>query len=91
VGGGSQSRLWTQIVSDVLDVSQRCYPETFGAPFGDAYLCALSVGAVPSFDTLRSSWLRAGYDVAPRTARRVVYDRAYQTYLDALKLLGISG
>jgi xylulokinase len=89
VGGGTQSRLWTQIVTDILDAPQRCYPETLGAPFGDAYLGGLGIGALSGYDSLRCTWLRAGYEVAPQPERREAYDRAYQTYLDALRLLGI--
>jgi xylulokinase len=89
VGGGSKNRAWTQIMSDVLGVEQRCFPETMGAPFGDAYLAGLGVGIFSDFEPLKESWIRGGYRVTPNPDNKMVYDRMYPLYLDVIQLLGI--
>lgn len=44
VGGGTQGRLWTQIVSDVLQRPQVVPSQTIGASYGAAFLAAQAVG-----------------------------------------------
>src|SRR5699024_1420154 len=44
VGGGVKSNLWVQSVSDVCDIKQIIPTETIGASYGNAFLCALSLG-----------------------------------------------
>jgi xylulokinase len=89
VGGGTQNRAWTEIMSDVLGAEQRCFPETSGAPFGDAYLAGLGVGLFSDFESLVRDWVTGGYTVTPCPDRRQVYDEAYVLYLNVLAVLGV--
>jgi xylulokinase len=60
VGGGTQGRLWTQIVSDVTGRDQEVPTYTIGASYGAAYLAASSVGS-PSI----SEWNPVAETVQP--------------------------
>ncbi|MCC7355917.1 MAG: hypothetical protein IT330_19430 [Anaerolineae bacterium] len=79
-GGGSQSHLWTQIVSDVTGIGQHCLARPLGAPLGAAYLAGLGVGLLEGFAPLRHRWLRFGREVYPQAAVRAAYDAAYRAY-----------
>ncbi|NNE81851.1 MAG: FGGY-family carbohydrate kinase [Silicimonas sp.] len=50
VGGGTQNRLWLQATSDITGIDQVVCEKTIGASFGDAFLAALSIGAVERGD-----------------------------------------
>jgi xylulokinase len=77
VGGGTQGRLWTQIVSDVTGREQTVPAQAIGASYGDALLAAIGTGLVdPSTD-----WARAGRTVQPNPARRDLYDGLYEQYV----------
>lgn len=89
VGGGTKNRPWTQIMTDVLGVEQRCFPETSGAPYGDAYLAGLGIGLFDDFKVLESSWSRDGYTLTPDPEAVEVYERAYAVYLDVIRMLGL--
>jgi xylulokinase len=73
-GGGAQSEVWLQIVSDVTGVSQVVPTITVGAAYGDARLAADAIG----WDTSR--WNPDRGLVAAREEVRDVYDRAYGHY-----------
>ena len=76
VGGGTHSRLWTQIVSDVTGREQVLPAETIGASYGDALLAAIGTGVVPK-DT---DWARPDSVVVPDLANSELYDHLYKTY-----------
>ncbi len=50
VGGGTKNRLWLQVSSDVTGLDQVVCERTIGASYGDAFLAALSIGAVERTD-----------------------------------------
>lgn len=76
VGGGTQGRLWTQIVSDVSGREQLMPQQTIGASYGVALLAAIGTGAV-SADT---DWARLAETVRPDVALRADYDRLFAAY-----------
>jgi xylulokinase len=76
VGGGTQGRVWTQIVSDVTRACQHVPAETIGAAFGDALLAAVAVGLEPDVDV----WNPVATVVEPDSARADVYDEFYARY-----------
>jgi xylulokinase len=78
VGGGTQGRLWTQIVSDITGREQLVPEVTIGASYGDALLAAIGMGLVPP-DT---DWARVDYQVRPRAETRETYDTLFGAYLD---------
>ncbi|AYY15240.1 sugar kinase [Actinobacteria bacterium YIM 96077] len=76
VGGGTQSRLWTQIVSDVCGRTQVLPRETIGASYGDALLAGIGAGLLePGTD-----WSTIDRTVTPDESVREVYDDLYATY-----------
>ncbi len=81
VGGGTKSQLWLQIVSDVTGITQDVPAITIGAAYGDAFLAALGVGLLPSYESI-SDWLKEGRKIVPDPARTEVYRRYYPIYLE---------
>jgi xylulokinase len=77
VGGGTQSNLWTQIVSDVTGRAQVLPTHTIGASYGDALMAAIGVGIVAP-DTC---WATTDRTVEPNPAVRKTYDDLYDSYI----------
>jgi xylulokinase len=78
VGGGAQSRLWTQIVSDVTGTAQVLPDETVGAAYGDALIGAIAAGLVAP----ETDWSTTAEMVEPDPVAREVYNRLYPRYLE---------
>jgi xylulokinase len=78
VGGGTQSRLWPQIVSDVTGVPQEIPDVTMGACYGDALLAGEGAGLVPA----GTAWVRPKDVVEPSAATADVYAVLYDLYRD---------
>lgn len=76
VGGGTQARLWTQIVSDITGRTQVVPEQTIGASFGDALLAAIGTGAVAA----GTDWAKAATTIEPNNDNAVTYSRLYDTY-----------
>ena len=76
VGGGTQSELWLQIVSDVTGVQQHIPEQTIGASYGDALLAAMGAGLVPS----STDWARPARTVDPSQEASEHYDEIFQLY-----------
>lgn len=64
-GGGTRSRLWRQIVADVLGVDLVAIGTTEGAAYGAAALAAVGAGIHPDVTSVVSSWVRVGERVVP--------------------------
>jgi xylulokinase len=77
VGGGTQGRLWTQIVSDVTRRAQEVPAQTIGASYGAAYLAASSIGS-PSI----SDWNPVAETVQPIEENAGGYEELYGLYRD---------
>jgi xylulokinase len=75
VGGGTQGRLWTQIVSDVTGRDQQVPTYTIGASYGAAYLAACSIGS-PSI----SDWNPVAETVQPVEQDAQRYEDLYGLY-----------
>ena len=76
VGGGTKSRLWLQIVSDVTGVQQGVPRETSGAGYGDALLAAVGTGTVdPATD-----WTAIEEVVAPSATDGAIYEELFADY-----------
>jgi len=74
VGGGAQSRLWLQVVSDICQAPQDVPALTVGAAYGDARMVALASGCDVS------GWNPPSYRVEPRAGLRPLYDDLYEIY-----------
>ena len=75
VGGGAQTDLWPQIVSDVTGLVQEIPSNTVGASYGGARLAAeLAHGA----DT--AHWNPSDHVCVPDPRHRERYDELYRLY-----------
>ncbi len=80
VGGGSQSKLWTQIVSDILVTEQHVLEVTYGAAYGDAYLAGMAAGLFEDTEHLLENWIRVERVVSPDATNIDAYHRSYNAY-----------
>lgn len=78
VGGGTQSRTWLQIVSDVCGIAQQVPAVTIGASYGDAFLAGLAAGLLRRRDLCR--WVQPGSEVRPDPQKKWSYDAYYGDY-----------
>lgn len=79
VGGGTKSRTWLQIVSDVCGIAQDVPELTIGASYGDAFLAGLAAGILKHSDL--TDWVRPGSAITPNLAHKATYDAYYTDYL----------
>ncbi len=77
VGGGTQGRLWTQVVSDITGRDQVIPTQTIGASYGAAFLAAQAVG-----DASIDEWNPAEEVRKPRSELSAMYDDLYALYLE---------
>jgi len=75
VGGGTQGRLWTQIVSDVTGRPQELPTHTIGASYGSAFLAARAVAGASV-----AGWNPVAEIVEPDTEQAAGYDERYTLY-----------
>lgn len=78
VGGGLDSPIWPQAVSDITGRTQLTPEQTIGAGFGDALLAAIGLGLVPP-DT---DWTRIAGRIEPDPRRAVLYDDLHRTWCE---------
>ncbi|MFI5658340.1 FGGY-family carbohydrate kinase [Streptomyces sp. NPDC051684] len=76
VGGGTQGRLWTQIVSDVTGRTQEVRATSVGASYGGALLAAQLV----TDDARIDDWNPVAERIAPRPEVTTRYDELYALY-----------
>ncbi|MBN7794167.1 FGGY-family carbohydrate kinase [Microbacterium esteraromaticum] len=80
VGGGTQGRLWLQIVSDATGLAQQIPATTIGASYGAAFLAASATapaGQEPRID----AWNPVTETITPDPAAQPVYDELFDRYL----------
>ncbi|MFS2279491.1 FGGY family carbohydrate kinase [Microbacterium sp. OR21] len=80
VGGGTQGRLWLQIVSDVTGLVQEVPATTIGASYGAAFLAASAVGADGHAPRIEQ-WNPVAERIEPDPDARTAYDALYDRYL----------
>jgi xylulokinase len=80
VGGGSQSQLWTQIVSDVTSQTLECVEQPIGPALADAFLAGFGIGMLRDFGPLAGEWVRIGRTVRPQPEVSVLYEQYYRVY-----------
>ena len=78
VGGGTQGRLWLQIVSDATGLAQEVPQITIGASYGAAFLAA---GAVTDPAPAIADWNPVVTTIAPDPALASAYDALFDRYL----------
>jgi len=80
VGGGTKSRVWTQLVSDILGKEQYCIDQEGGAPLGAAYLAGLGIGIIPDPACIREQYVKIERVVRPSAEMEERYEGYYQIY-----------
>lgn len=76
VGGGLQSPIWAQILTDVTGRAQLVPEQAIGASYGDALLAGIGAGVVaPDTD-----WAKIAREITPDPANVALYDDLYQTW-----------
>lgn len=81
IGGGAQSGLWRQVVSDVTGVAQEYVKDPLGSPLGGAYLAGLGTDVFDGLGPLRSRTTVAE-TTEPDADTTAVYDDYYEVYRD---------
>src|SRR5436309_3328681 len=80
VGGGSQSELCTQIVSDVTGQTLESVERPIGTALADAFLAGYGIGLFSDFVPLAERWVRIGRIARPDPRVTTVYDQYYRVY-----------
>lgn len=80
VGGGTKSKTWLQIVSDVAGIEQIVPELTIGASYGDAFLAGVAAGMLKKRDLLH--WVKPGTTVSPIRTNQEVYQNLYPIFLE---------
>jgi xylulokinase len=81
IGGGAQSDLWRQIVSDITGVTQEYVSSPVGSPLGGAYLAGMGVGVFDNLEQL-TDFTRVESVTTPDESAGSVYDEYYSIYRD---------
>ncbi len=80
VGGGTQGRLWMQIVSDVTGLVQEVPATTIGASYGAAFLAATATAAQGEVPAI-TAWNPISERISPDEALRPLYDSLFERYV----------
>ncbi|GAA1540539.1 FGGY-family carbohydrate kinase [Microbacterium ginsengiterrae] len=80
VGGGTQGRLWLQVVSDVTGLVQQVPQTTIGASYGAAFLAATAVADTGSAPVI-TDWNPVTATIEPDLNLREFYDTLFDRYL----------
>jgi xylulokinase len=80
VNGGSKSRVWRQIISDVLQRAVYRAENAYGAPFGDAYGAGMGTGRYRDLKQVRE-FLGREEITEPKRGNKEKYDRLYHIYI----------
>jgi xylulokinase len=79
--GGAHSRLWRQIISDILNVKGAYMAECPGAPLGNAINAGVGVGVYPNYDVVRE-WIKFSDRIEPNQDLNEKYMKLYKIYLN---------
>lgn len=93
VGGGTKSRLWLQIVSDICGMSQSVPAVTVGASYGDALMAGLAVGSIAGPESIEKlieirDVIHPDWDRHEAYRKyRIIYSDLYQRNVDLMHQL----
>jgi xylulokinase len=79
VGGGTKSRTWLQIVSDVTGIKQIVPQQTLGAAYGDAFLAGLGIGKFKKLTDVKA-WVQLAEVIQPNPKNYLQYQKYYGEY-----------
>jgi len=84
--GGAHSRMWRQIIADILNVECAYLTEAKGAPVGNAVCAGVGVGVYKDYSVVKD-WVEVGEVAKPDPKRHEDYSRFYQIYRDLYPIL----
>ncbi len=79
VDGGSKSRLWRRILTDVTGLPMAYIAEAPGAPLGDALLAGVGAGVVSKCEEI-DDWLKVTETTQPNEKDKSTYEKFYKLY-----------
>jgi xylulokinase len=77
--GGSQSRIWMQIVADVLQQPLQCLTGHPGSCLGAAFVAAIGAGLTDDWSAV-TAFVGLGDKIMPDAGNAAIYDGGYRTY-----------
>ena len=77
--GGSKSRIWMQIMADVMQAPMQCLENSHGSCIGAAWVAGVASGKVARWEDITST-IRYGELIRPDPANAAIYDRSYADY-----------
>lgn len=87
VGGGSRSRLWAQILSDILDSKINVVTKGEDATNYGAAALALNALDLVSIKDFSNKWVNVKEKVMPIKENKTVYRESYATFIELVKLM----
>jgi sugar (pentulose or hexulose) kinase len=79
VNGGTRSKLWCQILSDILDIPIAHVKDNIGAPLGDAILAGVGTGVFKN-EKIAKEWIKINEVTYPNKENNSKYKRYYNIY-----------
>jgi xylulokinase len=79
-GGGAKSKVWRQILADVLESELVTVNTTEGAAYGAALLAGVSAGVWPNVDAACAATIRVNDSVSPDVKNVARYSEMYRQY-----------
>jgi xylulokinase len=84
--GGTNSRVWMQIMADVLGEPVQLLDNHYGSALGAAFVAAIGCGLAKDWSEV-SALSRMGDLIMPNPANHAVYDHSYARYRDLYERL----
>ena len=88
--GGARSRLWMQIVADILQAPIQLLTGHPGSCLGAAWMAAIGVGLTDDWAGTRA-FIQDGDRIVPDEGNRAVYDAGYARFRSTYRALAASG
>lgn len=79
-GGGSKSKIWVKILSNILGIKLMQTENTEGPSFGAAILAAVAAGEYESVDAACKKLIKITESVEPDAELTALYEERYQEY-----------
>ncbi len=91
VGGGANSRVWSQMRADVIGLPHRVVGNVHTCPIGAAMLASVAIGIYGDLAEAASRIVPTSDLFVPNPARRDAIDAAYRRYQGLVQHLAVSG
>jgi len=82
-GGGTNNRIWTQIMSDISGVDQQISRVSQGAAIGAAYLGGMAAGVFKRNQSMPQTWLNGHTEIKVSATAHKKYSEQYSLFLEA--------